>query len=213
MFLSIYLWVRNVVAFLLAGLALSLALAMVWATIAGVAGVPAPDRQHLLKLFAVGPVAGVLAGVLCFHLYGVGKAANLDRRIRKALQMAGSARNPAAAADRIAEAEQLLERYGFNMDYIVERKVCHKEFVGSWGWMHDWWERDDGQWVEGSPDPVVLQTLRVQFQDLASMWTDPPTNDVAQAFRLLLERTRQESEVRLRDWLCGMWLCRDRSKR
>ncbi len=163
------------------------------------------------RLFAIGAAAAALAGVIHFHLCGVGEAANLDRRIRKALQKAGSARHPAAAADHIAEAEQQLERYGFNMDYTVERKDCHREHTGGWSWMHDWWERDDGQWVEGSPDPVVLQTLRVQFADLESMWTDPPTPAVAESFCSLRERAMQESEVRLSNWLSGKWLSGDRS--
>ena len=141
--------------------------------------------------------AGAALGCLCYFISLIryagsgGKIAErLDSQIRGALQTALGAPDPARAAAHVKTAQDVLTSQGLDFEYPVWRanRNCGSE-----------------NWCEGSPNPAELELLRLQCEELARDWTNPPTDDCMVKFTSLRDRIEKESKVYLRDWIHHNW--------
>ena len=149
-----------------------------------------------------GAVSGILLAIavhLCYagwYRRSGGKIAErLDSQVRGALETALGAPDPARAAEHLKTAHDLLADNGLDFEYPVSRKA--------------------GSEVErysctGSPNPAELDFLRLQCEELARDWTNPPTDDCMVKFTSLRDRIEKESKVYLRDWIHHNWSERTR---
>ena len=150
-----------------------------------------------------GVIAGVVAGVLVYAVnclrYAAGggrMAEHLDSQIRGALQTALGAPDPARAAEHVKTAQDVLTSQGLDFEYPVWRanRNCGSE-----------------NWCEGSPNPAELELLRLQCEELARDWTNPPTDDCMVKFTSLRDRIETESKVYLKPWIHKNWRYRRRT--
>ena len=118
--------------------------------------------------------AGAALGCLCYFISLIryagsgGKIAErLDSQIRGALQTALGAPDPARAAEHVKTAQDVLTTHGLDFEYPVWRDS--KSAAAGDG--------SSTSWSEGSPNPAELDLLRLQCEELARDWTNPPTDD------------------------------------